>query len=67
MPNSITILPDILPILVELMRKRYVGSLNMTNPGPIRHSETLAMYAELVDKHKKWEIIGTHNITIINT
>jgi len=57
-PNSITILPDILPILIELMRKRYVGSLNMTNPGPIRHSETLAMYAELVDKHKQWEIIG---------
>jgi hypothetical protein len=44
------------------MRKRYVGSLNMTNPGPIRHSETLAMYAELVDKHKQWEIIGVFEI-----
>lgn len=58
MPNSITILPDILPIMLDLMKKRYVGTLNMTNPGPVRHSETLAAYNRLVGGEKTWQVIS---------
>uniref|UniRef100_A0A914XDX2 dTDP-D-glucose 4,6-dehydratase n=1 Tax=Plectus sambesii TaxID=2011161 RepID=A0A914XDX2_9BILA len=58
MPNSITILPDILPILLDLMKKRYTGTLNMTNPGAVKHSETLAAYNRLVDAEKTWQVIG---------
>lgn len=56
-PNSITILPDILPIMIDLMQQRYVGTLNMTNPGPVRHSQTLALYNDLVEQ-KSWDIIS---------
>ena len=41
MPNSVTILPDILPLLLELLQRRYCGTLNMTNPDVVRHSDTL--------------------------
>ena len=47
-PDSITVLPDAIPILVDLMKRRYSGTLNLTNPGPICHSETLGLYQTLV-------------------
>jgi 3,5-epimerase/4-reductase len=42
-PNSVSVLPDILPLMVDLMRRRFVGALNMTSPGAVRHSDTLTM------------------------
>jgi hypothetical protein len=32
-----------------------VGTVNLTNPGSIRHNEILAMYKELVDSGFTWQ------------
>jgi len=32
--------------------------MNMTNPGPVKHSETLAAYSRMVDAEKTWQVIG---------
>jgi len=48
-PNSMTVLPSLLPKAIELMTKRVTGTLNFTNPGLISHNEILDMYKEIVD------------------
>jgi 3,5-epimerase/4-reductase len=54
-PNSMTVLPDLLPLIVELMNMKYTGTLNFTNPGVISHNEILELYKEHIDKDFKWE------------
>lgn len=55
LPNSMTVLPTLLPALVEAIEGRMFGTLNLTNPGVITHNEILAMYKELVDPAFVWE------------
>jgi 3,5-epimerase/4-reductase len=47
--NSMTVLPDVLPIIYDLMEKGHVGTLNLTNPGYISSNEIVEMYREIVD------------------
>ena len=53
-PNSMSVLPELLPMALELMKNRHVGTLNFTNPGVIRHNEILALYKEHVDPAFEW-------------
>jgi dTDP-glucose 4,6-dehydratase/UDP-glucose 4,6-dehydratase len=53
-PNSITVLPELLPIVLDMMEKKVVGTMNLTNPGLISHNEMLEMYKEIVDPKFKW-------------
>ena len=48
-PNSMTVLPELLPFVVEMMRSKKTGTINLTNPGLISHNEILEMYKEIVD------------------
>lgn len=48
-PNSMTVLPDLLPIMVKLIQDGRTGTYNMTNPGKISHNEILDMYKTIVD------------------
>ena len=54
-PNSMTVLPDFIPIIIDLSKKKYTGTLNLTNPGTITHNEILEKYKEIVDPNFKWE------------
>lgn len=54
MSNSMTVIPDIFPIIVKLIKKREVGTWNMVNPGVISHNEILGMYREIVDEKFTW-------------
>jgi 3,5-epimerase/4-reductase len=53
-PNSMTVLPELLPILVDLIGRKVVGTVNLTNPGAISHNDILAMYREIVDPDFTW-------------
>ena len=53
-PNSMTVLPELLPIVLDLMKNNKTGSLNLTNPGLISHNEILQMYKEIVDPSFTW-------------
>lgn len=53
-PNSMTVLPELLPIMVDMMEQRHTGTINMTNPGVVSHNEILEMYKELVDPTFSW-------------
>jgi 3,5-epimerase/4-reductase len=52
--NSMTVLPEILPIMVHMMEHKVTGTFNMCNPGLVSHNQILAMYKELVDPAFTW-------------
>ena len=54
-PNSMTVLNELLPILIDLALKNTTGTINLTNPGLISHNEILEMYKEIVDPDFEWE------------
>ena len=53
-PNSMTVLPELLPIVLDMMRNKITGTMNLTNPGLISHNEILEMYKEIVDPNFTW-------------
>jgi UDP-glucose 4,6-dehydratase len=56
-PNSMTVMEDILPCLVTCMDKKITGPLNATNPGVIEHNTILNWYKELQDPEHAWTSI----------
>lgn len=54
MPNSMTVLPVMIPLMVDMATRCIVGTFNMVNPGLITHDEVLTMYKELVDEDHVW-------------
>ena len=54
-PNSMTVLNELLPIMIDLALKYKVGTINLTNPGLITHNEILEMYKEIVDPTFTWD------------
>ncbi|KAG7005842.1 bifunctional dTDP-4-dehydrorhamnose 3,5-epimerase/dTDP-4-dehydrorhamnose reductase [Physcia stellaris] len=48
LPNSHTMLHDLLPAAILLATARETGVYNFTNPGCITHNEVLALYKEIV-------------------
>jgi dTDP-4-dehydrorhamnose reductase len=58
MPNSMTVLDELLPIMVDMSLKKRVGTINLTNPGTISHEEILQMYKEIVDPKKTWKTMS---------
>ena len=54
-PNSMTVLPELLPYVVDMMQHKITGTMNLTNPGLISHNEILEMYKELVNPFFIWK------------
>jgi nucleoside-diphosphate-sugar epimerase len=55
MPNSMSVLPELLPIALRMMKAGFLGTVNLTNPGVISHNEILELYREYVDPAFTWE------------
>jgi nucleoside-diphosphate-sugar epimerase len=53
-PNSMSVLDELLPIVIKMLKARIVGTVNLTNPGVISHNEILEMYQKHVDPHFTW-------------
>jgi 3,5-epimerase/4-reductase len=53
--NSMTVLPELLPFVIDMMQKGVTGNMNLTNPGLITHNEILQMYKEIVDPTFTWK------------
>ena len=55
MDNSMTVLPDLLPVMIDMASKKETGTINLTNPGLISHNDILQMVKEIVDPSFTWE------------
>ena len=58
LPNSVTVLPELLPILLELMKKRETGTLNLVNHGCMEHTDILEAYKKEIDPSHAFEMIA---------
>ena len=56
-PNSVTVLPELLPALLDLMRRRHTGTVNLVNHGSIEHSQILSDYEKYVDPSHSYELV----------
>nr|WFG82904.1 rhamnose synthase 1 [Hypericum monogynum] len=53
-PNSMTILDELLPISIEMAKRNLRGIWNFTNPGVVSHNEILEMYKTYIDPSFKY-------------
>jgi 3,5-epimerase/4-reductase len=53
-PNSMTVLNELIPLMVDMAKNKVKGTVNLTNPGLISHNEILEMYKEIVDPSFTW-------------
>jgi len=53
-PNSMTVLDELLPISIEMAKRNCRGIWNFTNPGVVSHNEILEMYRDYIDPDFKW-------------
>lgn len=53
-PNSMTVLTELLPVSLAMAQKKLVGIYNFCNPGAISHNEVLALYKKYVDPDYTW-------------
>ena len=49
-----TVLPELLPMSLEMARRGLTGVMNFTNPGAVSHNEILQMYKDHVDPEFTW-------------
>ena len=54
-PNSVTILPELLPISIKLTLENKKGIYNFTNPGAITHNEIMSLYKKHINPSFTWE------------
>jgi len=54
-PNSNTILHDLLPAAVVMASHKDTGIYNFTNPGAISHNEVLALFRDIVRPGFTWK------------
>lgn len=54
-PNSMTILDELLPISIEMAKRNLTGIWNFTNPGAVSHNEILEMYRDYIDPKFSWK------------
>jgi dTDP-4-dehydrorhamnose reductase len=54
-PNSMSVLDELLPIMIDMIKKNITGTFNFTNPNVISHNEILEMYREYVDAGFTWK------------
>uniref|UniRef100_A0A6C0K964 Uncharacterized protein n=1 Tax=viral metagenome TaxID=1070528 RepID=A0A6C0K964_9ZZZZ len=55
MPNSMTVLEDMFPVIMDMMIKNTTGTFNLVNKGVITHNEILEMYKKHIDPSFVWE------------
>ena len=55
-----TYLPELLPIMIDMLMKKKLGTINLVNPGMISHNQILELYKSKVDDTKTWTNISIH-------
>lgn len=54
-PNSMTVLSDLMPVSLNMAERRLSGVYNFCNPGAISHNEILDKYREYIDQEFTYE------------
>jgi 3,5-epimerase/4-reductase len=61
-PNSMTVLEDFIPRIVNFMERQITGTVNCVNPGVIDHDTILKLYKNLQSPEHSWELVDENNL-----
>ena len=64
-PNSMTTVPDMLPILGRLIQNKVTGTYNFVNPGLISAADIMNMYNEIVDPRHQFNTMSLSELDSI--
>lgn len=53
-PNSMSVLYDLIPISIDMSITKKTGIINFTNPGTISHNEILDLYKQYIDPNYEY-------------
>lgn len=53
-PNSISVLSSLFPLLIQMIEGKERGTINLVNPGQVSHNEILDLYKETLDPNLKY-------------
>ena len=56
--NSMSVLPDLIPYLIESVQSGRVGTIDLVNPGPIDHVTILELYKKYVDPEHTYTLVN---------
>lgn len=56
-PNSMTVLDELLPVMIDLALQNTTGTLNLVNPQVMSHDEILELYKTHIDPFHTWNSI----------
>jgi len=54
-PNSMSVLSELIPIAIDMTVRQLNGIYNFTNPGVISHNEILELYKKYIDHNFTWK------------
>jgi len=57
-PNSMTVLDDMWPIIDRMIERRVLGTVNLVNPGLVEHNWVLEQYRALLDAEHTWTTVS---------
>ena len=64
-PNSMSVLPELLPLVIDMMKNKRTGTINLTNPGLISHNRILELYKDIVDQDFTWKNFSIEEQNVI--
>lgn len=63
-PNSMTYLPDLIPIMIDMSMRKMTGTYNMVN-GSMSHKEILDLYTEIIDEKHTYNLIDDNKLNTL--
>ncbi len=54
-PNSLSFLPELLPIAIDMTKKQRKGLYNFVNPGTMSHNQILQLYQRYINPKFEWQ------------
>lgn len=60
--NSMTVLPDLLPCLIDMIKNSKVGTVHLVNPGCINHELILKMYQGILNRKLDYTLVNDDNL-----
>ena len=54
-PNSMSVLSELLPVSLDMSLRKRTGVYNFCNPGVISHNEVLEIYKQIIDPKFTWK------------
>ncbi len=64
-PNSVSVLADLMPCSIDMALKRRTGIYNFTNPGAVTHPQLLQLYKDIVDSTVSWQTFSLEQQALV--